>query len=240
MPANPILYQGKAKNLYQTEQTGQLLLHFRDDTSAFNGKKTARLTHKGKINNQFNAFIMQLLQKHGVRNHFIRMLDPQSSLVQHLTMVPIECVIRNYAAGSIVTRLGITEAEKFDPPIFEFFLKNDPLGDPLINTSHILALKLADQEFITQAKQLTYQVNQILVPLFADKGMLLVDYKLEFGYHNNQLLLGDEFTPDGCRIWDQHTRKKMDKDRFRQNLGQITDSYCEVAERLGMQLNLTN
>ena len=233
-----ILYEGKAKTLYQTDHADQLLLYFRDDTSAFNGKKLESLTNKGKINNQFNAFIMKVLAGQGIANHFVQMLDAQSSLVKHLTMVPVECVIRNYAAGSIVKRLGIRDGQKFTQPVFEFFLKDDGLGDPLINEAHIFAMDLADQNFIDQSKELTHQINAILLPLFAAKGMLLVDYKLEFGYFNGQLTLGDEFTPDGCRIWDQQTLKKLDKDRFRQSLGQVTDAYCEVAERLGVELEL--
>ena len=217
--------KGKAKSMFTTENEDHLIMHFSDDTSAFDGKKKEALLGKGAVNNQFNAFIMEHLKKNGVESHLIEVIDNTDSLVYKLDMFPIECVIRNRASGSICRRLGTEDGLIFESPLFEFFLKDDDLGDPLIN-----------DEQIQEMKKQTYMVNEILSKLFLDSGLILVDFKVEYGVYKDKILLADEFTPDGCRLWDSQTMKKMDKDRFRQGLGDVVESYHQVADRLGMNI----
>ncbi len=231
------LYAGKAKSVFLTDDADRLVLHFRNDTTAFDGEKKAQLERKGAINNRFNAFIMTRLAEHGIETHFEKLLGPNESVVKRLTMFPVECVVRNIAAGSICKRLGIQEGIDLNPPTFEFFLKNDALHDPMINEYHIRAFGWAADAEVARMKELTFKVNDVLKRLFMAAGLLLVDYKLEFGAFHGRVLLGDEFTPDGCRLWDSNTRKKLDKDRFRQGLGGVVEAYEEVAQRLGVDLS---
>ena len=228
------LYAGKAKSVYTTDDADKLVMVFRDDTSAFDGKKKEALARKGAVNNQFNAAIMEKLKAAGIPCHFDKMLSPTESLVMKLDMIPVECVVRNISAGSICRRLGVEEGLDLTPPTFEFFLKNDDLGDPMVNDYHIRSFGWATDEQVAEMKELTFKVNDVLKQLFLDGGMLLVDYKLEFGVFNGKVLLGDEFSPDGCRLWDKDTREKLDKDRFRQGLGGVVEAYEEVGRRLGM------
>lgn len=230
------LYRGKAKTVFTTDDPDKLILHFRDDTSAFDGEKIEQLGNKGMVNNKFNHFIMTKLQEAGIVTQLESLLSDNEALVKKLDMIPVECVVRNYAAGSIVRRLGLEEGRKFTPPTFEFFLKNDALHDPMINEYHIQSLGLAKMEDIEKMKALTFKVNEVLSKLFDEADLLLVDYKLEFGLFKGEIVLGDEFTPDGCRLWDKNTKEKMDKDRFRQGLGGVVDAYVEVANRLGVNL----
>ena len=230
------LYAGKAKSVYLTDDPDKLILHFRDDTSAFDGEKMEQLARKGMINNRFNAFIMTRLEEAGIPTHFEALLSDNEVLVKNMKMIPVECVVRNIAAGSICRRLGVEEGLDLNPPTFEFFLKNDALHDPMINESHIETFGWATPEQVAKMKALTFKVNDVLKKLFLDAGMLLVDYKLEFGLFHGEVVLGDEFSPDGCRIWDAETRKKLDKDRFRQGLGGVIEAYEEVARRLGVEL----
>ncbi len=231
------LYRGKAKTVYYTDDSDKLILHFRNDTSAFDGEKIEQLDRKGEVNNKFNHFIMTKLEEAGVATQVEALISDTESLVKKLDMIPVECVVRNLSAGSLVRRLGVEEGQALNPPIFEFFLKNDALHDPMVNDYHILSFGWATQEQIAEMKALTFKVNNVLKALFDDAGMLLVDYKLEFGVDKDgNIVLGDEFTPDGCRLWDKETRKKMDKDRFRQGLDSVVETYIEVAERLGLSL----
>lgn len=230
------LYSGKAKTVYTTDDPTRLILHFRDDTSAFDGRKIEQFTRKGEINNKFNAFIMGKLAVAGIPTHFEQLLNAQESLVKRLEMFPIECVVRNIATGSLCRRLGVQEGLDLDPPVFEFFLKNDELHDPMINEYHIRTFRWASMEQVERMKEYTFKINDILKRLFLDAGLLLVDYKLEFGDFQGQLVLGDEFTLDGCRLWDVETREKLDKDRFRHGLGGLIEAYKEVAQRLGTPL----
>ncbi len=231
------LYAGKAKSVYHTDEADKLILQFRDDTSAFDGEKMEQLARKGMVNNKFNAFIMQKLEEAGVPTHFERLLSDTESVVKKLEMLPVECVVRNIAAGSIVRRLGVEEGMDLNPPTFEFFLKDDARHDPMINEYHIRTFGWGTEAEIEQMKTLTFRVNEILKQLFRDAGLLLVDYKLEYGRFNGQVVLGDEFTPDGCRLWDAQTRDKLDKDRFRQGIGGVVEAYEEVARRLGVALD---
>ncbi|HRF87385.1 MAG TPA: phosphoribosylaminoimidazolesuccinocarboxamide synthase [Pseudomonadales bacterium] len=230
------LYKGKAKTVYATNDPDRLILFFRNDTSAFDGKKLAQLDRKGMVNNKFNAFIMQKLQAAGIPTHFENLLNDQECVVKKLTMLPVECVVRNRAAGSMCRRLGIKEGEELSPPTFEFFLKDDSLGDPMINESHIETFGWATREQVEAMKAMTFRVNQILKEIFLAGGMVLVDSKLEFGLFKGELTLGDEFSPDGCRLWDKATGEKMDKDRFRQDLGNVIEAYEQVAQRIGVPL----
>ncbi len=230
------LYKGKAKTVYATNDPDRLILWFRNDTSAFDGKKLAQLERKGMVNNKFNAFIMQKLQAAGIPTHFEGLLGDQECVVKKLTMLPVECVVRNLAAGSMCRRLGVKEGTELTPPTFEFFLKDDSLGDPMINESHIETFGWATKVQVEQMKAMTFKVNQILKDIFLAGNMLLVDSKLEFGLFNGELVLGDEFSPDGCRLWDKETREKLDKDRFRQDLGDVVEAYEQVARRIGVPL----
>jgi phosphoribosylaminoimidazole-succinocarboxamide synthase len=231
------LYRGKAKTVFHTDSPEHLILEFRNDTSAFDGEKIEQLDRKGEVNNKFNHFIMQKLEAAGVPTQVEALLSDTECVVKKLDMIPVECVVRNYAAGSICRRLGVEEGLALTPPTFEFFLKNDALHDPMINDYHIQSFGWATEDQIAQMKTLTFKVNDVLSSLFADGGMLLVDYKLEFGVDaQGNIVLGDEFSPDGCRLWDKETRNKMDKDRFRQGLGSVVETYIEVAARLGLQL----
>lgn len=230
------LYAGKAKTIYETSEPDYFILEFRDDATAFNAEKHDTLAGKGKINNYFNEFLMQHLTDAGIANHFVSRLDDTHAIVKKLDMLPLECVVRNYAAGSLSKRYGIEEGTRLELPIFEFFLKNDELGDPLINESHIRTFGWANDTEIAELQALTLQVNQVLQPLFEQAGFMLVDYKLEFGRSQGRILLGDEFTPDGCRIWDANTKEKFDKDRFRRDMGGVLDHYLLAAERLGIAI----
>lgn len=234
MEKRELLYTGKAKSVYTTDNPDYLVLVFRDDTSAFDGKKVEQLARKGRVNNTFNAFIMQKLAEAGIETHFEKLITPNEVLVKRLTMIPVECVVRNYAAGSLCRRLGVTEGLELNPPTFELFLKNDALGDPMINESHVRSFGWATEAQLARMKELSFAVNDVLKGLFAEGNMLLVDFKLEFGVFHDRIVLGDEFSPDGCRLWDKETRKKLDKDRFRQGLGEVVEAYEEVGRRLGI------
>ena len=232
------LYSGKAKSLHLTEDPGLLIMEFRDDTSAFDGEKIEQLDRKGMVNNLFNAFIMTNLENAGVDTHFDKLLSETESIVTNLDMIPVECVVRNIATGSLCKRLGIEDGLNLEPPTFEFFLKDDARHDPMINDYHIESFGWATPEEVALMKRNTFQVNDILGRMFADAGMILVDFKVEFGRCDGNLVLGDEFTPDGCRVWDAETRKKLDKDRFRHGLGSVIEAYEEVALRLGVNLDV--
>ena len=231
------LYRGKAKSVYATDDPDRLILLFRNDTSAFDGKKIEQLERKGMVNNRFNAFIMQKLEAAGIPTQFDRLLSDTEWLVKKLEMIPVECGVRNYAGGSLIKRLGIDEGTELVPPTFELFLKDDAKGDPFINESHVITFGWATAQQLQRMRELTLQVNDILKQLFDDAGLLLVDFKLELGLFNGDVVLGDEFSPDGSRLWDKQTRKKMDKDRFRQGLGDVVEAYEEVARRLGVPLS---
>ncbi len=234
------LYKGKAKTVYATDDAHRLVMHYRDDVSAFDGAKLAKLDKKGETNNKINAYVMGKLAAAGIPTHFISVLNERESLVKAMKMLPVECVVRNVCAGSMAKRYGIAEGTKLPEPIFEFFLKSDALHDPLVNDDHIRVLGWASAAEIAEMKAMTHKVNAVLKPLFAAVGIDLVDYKLEFGHPTDApsgpLVLGDEFTPDGCRLWDAKTGEKLDKDRFRRDLGSVIEHYREVATRIGAPL----
>jgi phosphoribosylaminoimidazole-succinocarboxamide synthase len=230
-----MLHAGKAKSVFKTDDPKLVIMEYRNDTSAFDGKKIEQLDRKGKVNNIFNAYVMEKLEAAGIETHHEKLLSDTETLCKSLEMLPVECVVRNRAAGSLVKRLAVEEGLVLNPPLFEFFLKDDDLGDPFINDAHIITFGWANAEQIATMKEITMKVNDVLTALFADGGMHLVDYKIEFGVFDGRIVLGDEFSPDGCRLWDMETLEKMDKDRFRQGLGGVIEAYEEVGRRIGIE-----
>lgn len=231
------LYRGKAKTVYTTDNPDLLILEFRNDTSALDGERIEQFDRKGMVNNKFNHFIMGKLEAAGIPTQMEHLLSDTEILVKKLDMVPVECVIRNRAAGSLVKRLGVEEGMVLNPPIFDLFLKNDAKHDPMINESYCETFGWVSRENLAEMKRLSYIANDVLSRLFDDAGLILVDFKLEFGLYKGQVVLGDEFSPDGSRLWDKETLDKMDKDRFRQSLGGLIEAYEEVARRLGVALD---
>ena len=211
MNALELLYQGKAKSAYLTDDQDLLVLKFRDDTSAFDGEIIEQLSEKGAVNNQINAFIMGKLSENGVPTHYVERLSATDVLVKRLDMIPVECVVRNWAAGSIVRRLGVEEGMVFEPPLFELFLKNDALHDPMVTEHHVEAFGWATRREMSRMHELTLEANTILKGMFDKAGLQLVDFKLEFGRFHGEIVLGDEFSPDGCRLWDKLTGEKKTK-----------------------------
>lgn len=234
MEKRELLYSGKAKSVYTTDDPDYMVLEFRNDTSAFDGKKVEQLDRKGMVNNKFNAYIMTRLAEAGIPTHFERLLSDTDALVKRLDMIPLECVVRNIAAGSLCRRLGVEEGIDLVPPTFELFLKNDALGDPMVNEYHARSFGWVEDQHLVRMKELTFKVNDVLKQIFLEGGLLLVDSKLEFGLFKGEVVLGDEFSPDGCRLWDKDSREKLDKDRFRQGLGGVVEAYEEVGRRIGV------
>ena len=228
-----LLYEGKAKKVWEVVGYPDLVIQeFKDDATAFNGVKRGSWAHKGEVNNQMACFLFKLLESRGIRTHFVEQLAPNEMLIKRLEIVPLEVIVRNLAAGSFVKRYGAEEGREFAQPTFEFSYKKDELGDPLINDSHALALGIATQQEIDDIRSKALKVNTILKEFFRARGILLVDFKLEFGKHKGEILLGDEISPDTCRFWDAETRKKLDKDRFRQDLGGVEEAYAEILQRV--------
>jgi phosphoribosylaminoimidazole-succinocarboxamide synthase len=236
MEKKELLHKGKAKSVYSTSDPNFLIVEFRDDISAFNAVKLAKLPRKGMVNNYINAFIMEQLKAAGIPVDFERILDDNHALIKRLKMLPLEAIVRNAAAGGLSKRYGIEKGTLLNPPLFEFFLKNDALGDPLITEDHIYTFGWATPEQVKQIREMTLKVNSILKPLFDKAGIMLADFKIEFGLYNGELTLGDEISPDGTRLWDKETGEILDKDRFRQDLGEVVEHYEEVAKRLGVKL----
>ncbi|MDJ0950320.1 MAG: phosphoribosylaminoimidazolesuccinocarboxamide synthase [Alphaproteobacteria bacterium] len=232
------IYEGKAKVLFEGPEPGTLVQYFKDDATAFNNKKTGVITGKGVLNNRISEYLMTRLAEIGVPTHFVRRLNMREQLVREVEIVPIEVVVRNVAAGSLSTRLGIPEGTPLPRSIVEYYLKSDELGDPLISEEHITAFGWAAPQDLDDILQLALRINDFLCGLFLGVGIRLVDFKLEFGrlYENDdmRIVLADEITPDNCRLWDIETNEKMDKDRFRRDLGKVAEAYQEVARRLGI------
>ena len=231
------LYEGKAKKVYATNDENLVIVSYKDDATAFNGLKKGTISGKGVINNRMSNMLMQMLEKNGVPTHFVEELSERDTVVKKVSIVPLEVIIRNISAGSFAKRYGVEEGIVFDEPTIEFSYKNDDLGDPLINDYHALALGLATQEEIDTIKAMAFKVNEVMKEYFKKLDVILVDFKLEFGLYKGEVVLGDEFSPDGSRLWDKETLEKMDKDRFRQSLGGLIEAYEAVARRLGVQLD---
>ena len=227
------LYEGKAKKVYATTDENLVIVDYKDDATAFNGLKKGTIAGKGVINNRVTNYLMQMLEKEGVPTHFVKELSDRETVVKKVSIVPLEVIIRNISAGSFAKRYGVEEGIVFDEPTIEFSYKNDDLGDPLINSYHALALKLATKEEIETIKTLAFKVNEVLKKYFLGLGIKLVDFKLEFGRtHDGKIVLADEISPDTCRFWDSKTHEKLDKDRFRRDLGHVEDAYIEIRKRL--------
>jgi phosphoribosylaminoimidazole-succinocarboxamide synthase len=227
-----MLYEGKAKKIFETVDPDRVIQYFKDDATAFNAQKKGTIVEKGVVNNKVSEKLFRLLEAGGVPTHFIERLNDREMLTKKVRIVPIEVVVRNIIAGSLAKRLGLKEGEAIAPPIVEFYYKNDALGDPLITEEHIRLLNLAEPAMVGQIKDLALTINRLLTPFFQERNMILVDFKLEFGRHKGSLILADEISPDTCRFWDQKTKESMDKDRFRKDLGKIEEAYQEVLKRV--------
>lgn len=227
------LYEGKAKKVFATKDPALCIVSYKDDATAFNGLKKGTIAGKGVVNNRMSNLMMQLLEKSGVPTHFVEELSDRDTLVKKVRIVPLEVIIRNVSAGSFAKHYGVEEGIVFDEPTIEFSYKNDELGDPLLNSYHALALKLATKEEIETIKKYAFKVNEVLSDYFKTLGIRLVDFKLEFGrLEDGTIVLADEISPDTCRLWDIKTNEKLDKDRFRRDMGGVEDAYKEVFKRL--------
>lgn len=232
------IYEGKAKVLYSTDDKNLLIQYFKDDATAFNNLKKDVIAKKGLLNNAISEYIMLAVAKHGVPTHFVEKLNEREQLIKKVTIVPLEVIVRNIAAGSMAKRLGIEEGFVLKAPVFEICYKKDELGDPLINDDHAInVLQVVSAEQLSEIKDYTLKINKFLQKMFADIGIKLVDFKIEFGVDSSgKILLADEISPDSCRLWDAKTSEKLDKDRFRRDLGGLIEAYSEVALRLGIKL----
>jgi phosphoribosylaminoimidazole-succinocarboxamide synthase len=226
------IYEGKAKKVFATDEPGRVIQYFKDDATAFNAQKRGTIVDKGVINNKVSERLFRLLEDAGVPTHFIQRLSDREMLTKRVSIVPIEVVVRNITAGSLAKRLGLKEGERIEPPVIEFYFKHDALGDPLINDDHVRLMKLAEPSLVRDIKGWALKINSVLMPFFKDRGMVLVDFKLEFGTQDGWLMLADEISPDTCRFWDEKTGESLDKDRFRKDLGRIEEAYQEVLRRV--------
>ena len=237
MEKQNLLYEGKAKKVYDTQDPGLLIVSYKDDATAFNGQKKGTIQGKGAINNQMSNLLMAALERQGVPTHLVRELNARETLVKRVSIVPLEVIVRNLSAGSFSKRYGVEEGIPFDQPVLEFSYKNDELGDPLLNDDHAIALKLATREELALIRTYALKINRLLQKIWADRGIILVDFKVEFGrLADGTIVLADEISPDTCRLWDAQTREKLDKDRFRRDLGGVEEAYRQVMERLSSSL----
>ncbi|AFV03216.1 Phosphoribosylaminoimidazole-succinocarboxamide synthase [Dehalobacter sp. UNSWDHB] len=227
-----MLYEGKAKKIYDTDDKNVFWVEYKDDATAFNGIKKGTIVDKGIINNKMSAMMFSYLQKNGVDTHFVELLSDREQIVRRLQMVPLEIVVRNIVAGSLVKKVGKEEGYSLASPVLELYYKDDALGDPMVNETHALAMGWATIEQINKMKEIALKVNELMTKIVAKAGIDLVDYKLEFGLIDGKVMLGDEISPDTCRFWDKDTGEKLDKDRFRRDLGKIEEAYAEVYTRL--------
>ncbi|WP_102347884.1 phosphoribosylaminoimidazolesuccinocarboxamide synthase [Bacillus sp. Marseille-P3661] len=234
MQKGNLLYEGKAKRIYSTDEENIVWVEYKDDATAFNGEKKAQITGKGRLNNEITSLLFALLTEAGVPNHFVERLSDTEQLVKKVKIIPLEVVVRNIIAGSLSKRIGVEEGVTMETPIVEFYYKDDALGDPLINNDHIRYLNIATDEQLVQIREMALKINDILVAYFTDREIRLVDFKLEFGVtEQGEVILADEVSPDTCRLWDKNTNQKFDKDVFRRDLGSLTDAYEEILKRLG-------
>ncbi len=226
------LYEGKAKILYETDDSDLLIQYFKDEATAFDGKKRGLIENKGILNNRMSSRLFECLEENGIETHFVGHISDREMAVKRLEIIPVEVVARNVVAGSLAKRMGMEEGVPLKKPVLELYYKSDELGDPMINEYHIDAFGLARRDEVETMKEKALLINKFLVDFFEKRGIVLVDFKLEFGRHKGKVLLGDEITPDGCRLWNKITGEKMDKDRFRRDLGKVEESYQEVCSRV--------
>ncbi len=230
-----MLYEGKAKKVYKTDVEDVLIVDYKDDATAFNGLKKGTIVGKGVINNKMSNHVFRLLEKEGVPTHYIEELSDRETAVKKVDIVPLEVIIRNVSAGSFAKKMGMEEGIRFKSPTLEFSYKDDALGDPMINDYYAIAIGIATREEIELITKYVFKVNEVLCKYFESIGIELIDFKVEFGRHKGQIILADEISPDTCRLWDSNTHEKLDKDRFRRDLGNVEDAYQEVFKRLGIQ-----
>ena len=228
------LYEGKAKKVYATDDPELVIVSYKDDATAFYGQKKGTISGKGVINNRMSNYLFRRLEQKGIPTHFVEELSDRETLVKHVQIVPLEVIVRNVAAGSFAKRLGVEEGKQLLSPTLEFSYKNDELGDPFINGYYALALGLATREEIDRITEMAFAVNDFLKEFFRQVGVLLVDFKLEFGRFGGQIVLADEISPDTCRLWDIRTHEKLDKDRFRRDMGGVEEAYREIFSRIGL------
>lgn len=232
MEKKELLYEGKAKKVYATDDPKIVLVDYKDDATAFNGLKKGTIVGKGVVNNKVTNFLMQMLEKEGIETHYVEQLSDRETLVKKVSIVPIEVIVRNIAAGSLAKRLGLEEGTKLSSTVLEFCYKNDELGDPMINDYHIRAIGLATDDEIKKITEMSFKVNEILSAFLAKSNIELIDFKLEFGRYDGKIILADEISPDTCRFWDSVTKQKLDKDRFRRDMGGVEEAYAEILSRL--------
>lgn len=228
------LYEGKAKKVFATDNSDYCVVSYKDDATAFNGKKKGTIVGKGVVNNRMSNFMFRLLEENGISTHYVEELNDRETVVKKVEIVPLEVIVRNRAAGSFSKKYGVEEGSDLASPILEFDYKSDPLDDPLVNNYHILALGLATQEEIDKITEMTFKINQVMIDFFKKVNVELVDFKLEFGRFNGEIVLADEISPDTCRFWDLDTHEKLDKDRFRRDLGGVEEAYAEMMKRIGL------
>ena len=233
-----MLYEGKAKQIFATEKPDEVVVRFKDDATAFNAQKKGQVDKKGQMNNAITTLIFEYLNEKGIPTHFIKQIDDREQLVKKVSIIPLEVIVRNYVAGSMAQRLGVEEGTKSPITIFDICYKDDALGDPLINDYHAIFLGAVTREELDKMYALTARINEILIDLFDKMNIILVDFKIELGKTpNGEIILADEISPDTCRLWDKDTMKKLDKDRFRRDLGEVTEAYEEIYNRLKKVLN---
>ena len=229
------LYEGKAKKVFATEDPDIVIVDYKDDATAFNGEKKGTIVGKGVINNLMTNFLFQILEKEGVPTHFVEELSDRQTAVKKVEIVPLEVIVRNVVAGSFAARMGLEEGTKLVAPTLEFSYKDDALGDPLINSYHAIGIGASTREEIDKITEYTFKINEVLKKFFAEAGIELIDFKIEFGRYHGEVILADEISPDTCRLWDINTHEKLDKDRFRRDLGNVEDAYQEVFRRIGIK-----
>lgn len=234
MEVKEMIYEGKAKKVFATDHADHVLVSYKDDATAFNGEKKGTIVGKGVVNNRMTNYLMKMLEEKGVPTHFVEEINDRDTVVKKVEIVPLEVIIRNKACGSFSKRYGVAEGTELKMPTIEFSYKDDDLGDPLINTYHALALGLASEEELKEIERLAFLVNKSLIAYFETIDIELVDFKLEFGRFHDQIVLADEISPDTCRLWDIHTHARLDKDRFRRDMGDVEEAYLEVYKRLGI------
>lgn len=229
-----LLYEGKAKKVFTTKDPDVLIVSYKDDATAFNGEKKGTIVGKGVVNNRMTNYIFKMLEEKGIPTHYVKELNDRETEVKRVEIVPLEVIVRNVSAGSFAKKLGIEEGIELKAPTLEFSYKNDELGDPFINDYYAIALGIATREEIEKITELVFKINEELKAFFAEKGIRLIDFKVEFGRYKGEIILADEISPDTCRLWDLKTNEKLDKDRFRRDLGKVEEAYEEVFKRLGI------
>lgn len=234
MEKKEMLYEGKAKKVFKTDDPDLLMISYKDDATAFNGLKKGTIAGKGVVNNRMSNYIFSILEKKGVKTHLVEEINDRDTIVKNVKIVPLEVIVRNIAAGSFSKRFGVEEGRVLSAPTIEFCLKDDDLGDPMINSYQILALDLATKEELESIKDMTFKINEVLKEFFLKANVELVDFKIEFGRYHGEIILADEISPDTCRLWDVNTHEKLDKDRFRRDLGGVEEAYAEMMKRLGL------